>query len=304
MATITTEMTRHIIRELLTDGGNHRLAVFQDINRQFLSYALDFLDRARKSKIRWEESQTDAHDNLGWYHAHLDEQTSDREELQIIGGMPSKTLANIYHGGSLDVVRGALHDNVQHLGDTLNELHALGRRGGEAVITYADGFEFTHEESILIINSLAVKRAQISGGNWSSVGMSVESPLLQCLCLLFDVDPRYHRGGVKKDNRYQVDYMLQRSGVEYRCEVKLNGRGNPESVTSAIARDPRILLADWVSKQNEEKLNASAIAWVNFSETLGYRRFGDVLDRYAIPHTTPDDLSRLDDILDRVLPLP
>ncbi len=304
MATITTEMQRHIIRELLSDGGNHRLAVFQQINRQFLDYALAFFDLARRSKVKWEETHEGDDEAAAWYKRFALEQASDRDDLQIVAGIPAKTVTNIYGGASQVTILNAAADNIQFLTDTLQELNALRKAGPAVRIAMGDGFEFTHSESLLIFNSLAVKRAQISGGNWSSVGMQVETPLLQTLCLLYGIDGRYHRKAMKKDSRYQVDYMLQRRGVEYRCEVKLNGRGNPESVTSAIARDPRILLADWISDQNREKLNASDIAWIDFSDQRGFRRFADVLDKFQIPHSEPQGLDRLDSILDQILPLP
>jgi len=42
-------------------------------------------------------------------------------------------------------------------------------------------------ESLIVINSLAVKRAALRGGLWSTAGKRVEKPLMQTLCKLYDV---------------------------------------------------------------------------------------------------------------------
>ncbi len=299
MVTITNELARHIIRELLTDGGNHRRAVFEQTNRQFLQYALDFLRRAQRAKIHWEEQPQSS----DWY-ATFAAQADSTGEVSIIGGVPTKTVFNIYGHTTRTVVLDAAQANVAYLGATLEELTALQSPPIDVAITLDDGFRFDRTESLLIVNSLAVKRQQISGGNWSSAGNAVEHPLMETLCHLYSLDEQNFRRGSKKDGRHQVDFMLQRSGVEYRCEVKLNGRGNPESVTGAIARDPRIVLADHISEQNREKLDSSSIRWVDFSDDSGFRRFSDALDAFHIPHSDPANLDRLDEILDTVLPLP
>ena len=38
-------------------------------------------------------------------------------------------------------------------------------------------------ESLIVINTLAVKRAALRGGLWSTVGKRVEKPLMQTLCI-------------------------------------------------------------------------------------------------------------------------
>ena len=303
MVTLSNDMTRHVIRELLTDGGNHRLAVFQAINRTFIRYSLDFLQKATESKSQWVDSDIAEIAESDWYVEFLRSQFTDMDEAEIIGAIPKKTIENIYSGKRKALVRSALEANIEHLIEAFEEARALHGPSEVATVT-VDGIEFTAAQSMLLMNSLAVKRQQINGGFWSAVGNAVEVPLLKSLCRLYEIDEQYHRGGLKKDNRHQVDYMLRRSGVEYRCEVKLNGRGNPESVTAAIARDPRIVLADHISEQNREKLNSADISWVDFSDNGGFFRFGIALEKFNIPHREAPDLSNLDNILDRILPLP
>ena len=46
-------------------------------------------------------------------------------------------------------------------------------------------------ESLIVINTLAVKRAALAGGLWSSAGKQVEKPLMATLCALFRVPLKY-----------------------------------------------------------------------------------------------------------------
>ncbi len=298
MVTITTEGQRQIVRSLLTYGSNHRREIVRDINRQFVRYAVQFIDRAAEAKRSGEELRLE-----DWYRDQMLMLAANVDDAAVLGGVPRKTVFNIYGKASRQVVLDAAVENIQHFLDTLEELRAALAPQFQVELSN-HGVTFTTDESMLLINSLAVKRQQINGGMWSAVGKSVEHPLMHTLCELFGLGEQHYRLGLEQDGKYQVDFILMRSGVEYRCEVKLNGRGNPESVTGAIARDARVVIADYISEQNRKKLDSSKIAWVDLSERDGYLQFGDALIAFSIPHTPPADLRRLDGILDRVLPLP
>lgn len=297
MTKISPELVKQIIRELLTDGGNHRRLIFDEINREFLQYALSFLDQARQAKLHWEESTAGSADD--WYFQEMVANARSTNDIGIIGGVPKKTVVNIYGSGRRENMLEAAAANIHNLKQTLEELNALRSPAVDASITLDNGFQFTPVESMLILNSLAVKRQQISGGNWSAVGHAVEVPLMQTLCRLYSIPEYQYRAGMEQDGKFQVDFNLFKEGVEYRCEVKLNGRGNPESVTAAIARDPRIILADHISQQNRSKLQSNSIKWVDFSEAGGYTRFGEALQAFNF-NPQPPAFSRLDHILEEV----
>ena len=300
MATITAEGTRHIVRCLLEDGENHRVAIFQDINRQFLRYAMGFFDKAVKAKLKGEELSED-----DWYFQEMVAKESDRSAASVHAGLPSKTIFNIYGAATKEIVLDAAKGNIDGLTTVLEELKAAHNPDFSLGLTTNHDVRFTTEESMLIINSLAVKRNQISAGNWAAVGNAAETPLMLTLCKLYHVPDQHFRATRGPDGKYQVDFMLMRQGVEYRCEIKLNGRGNPESVTGAIARDPRIVLADYISQQNRDKLESSKIQWVDFHEPHGYQRFGEALKAFNIESTPPDNLDQLEIILElEVIPLP
>ena len=75
-------------------------------------------------------------------------------------------------------------------------------------------------ESLIVINSLAIRRNQIRGGNWSSLGKNVEYPLLKSLCILFEVPESNNSRGNKKQLR-EIDFcLIDVNGKKQNCEVK------------------------------------------------------------------------------------
>jgi hypothetical protein len=70
----------------------------------------------------------------------------------------------------------------------------------------------------------------------------------------------------------------------YKCEVKLMGRGNPESADAVIARDSKVFIADKLSDTNKRQLDSLGVEWVELRSENGFKRFADVLRRLNIPY--------------------
>ncbi len=140
-------------------------------------------------------------------------------------------------------------------------------------------------ESLIVINTLAVKRAELRGSLWSTAGKQVEKPLILTLCKLFDVpEKHYDQSRLPKSIR-EVDFYLL--GVteknRFRCEVKLMGKGNPESADVVIARNSKVFVADKLSDLNKKQLTKLNIEWVELRNSDGFRRFTTVLKNLGIP---------------------
>ena len=88
----------------------------------------------------------------------------------------------------------------------------------------------------------------------------------------------------KKVDR-EVDFYLLNNGKEYLCEVKLMGKGNPESADAIIARYSNVFVADTLSQQNKNQCDRLGIHWVALREKDGYKRFKLALEKLDIPHT-------------------
>jgi len=160
-------------------------------------------------------------------------------------------------------------------------------------------------ESLVVINTLAVKRAQLRGGLWSTAGKQVEKPLLVTLCKLFSVPPEYYsiKRGVTDIYQREIDfYLFGPSAEKYNCEVKLMGKGNPESADAIFARNPRVFVADKMSDLNKRQADGLGIHWIELRSPEGYYKFLAVLQNLGIPCQDFDEPldERLNKILDEV----
>ncbi len=290
---------QHMIRCLIRDGESHREAVFREINRTFLDAALAFFREVVEAKLRGEDLGED-----DWYRSELIERPGlPKEAVAMHAGMPNKTVQNTYGTTRREVVLDVGLKNYESLQRTINELVAQ-RDSPSIVLTIklgAVGVDLTLNESLIVINSLAIQRERIRGGKWSSAGKQLERPLMATLCLLYGVDRQHWRLAGPRDAKYQVDFVLRSGGRDYPCEVKLMGPGNPESAKAVHAQESRLLVADHLSAQAVESLDQAGIEWVRLAEPDGYQRFGRVLDRFNIPHAKSTNLNQLDDIITRAI---
>ena len=297
MARTDPDLLRHVIRRLIEDGGDHRLAVSEIIDRRFFAWAIEFLHQINTAKRRGDDLES-SH----WYRDAFLTLDLPKEDVAAYGAIPLKTIGNVYGSQRREVVARAARDHYARMQGTIVELLAV--HDPPAITLAGNDLTLSPTESLVIINALAVKRAQIRGGQWSSVGKQTEVPLMKTLCALFSVSNDYWRQSEPDDARHQIDFMLLRSGRPIRCEIKLMGRGNPEGFKAAMPNDAQLLVADHLSDQARTTLTKNRVQWVALAEPQGYRRFGQVLDAFNIPHSDPRPLSELDDILDEVLGKP
>lgn len=134
-----------------------------------------------------------------------------------------------------------------------------------------------------MINTLAVKRAQIRGGAWSTAGKRVEKHLMLTLCDLFQVPPSHYVLTGLTDAKREVDFSFKNNEKSYRCEVKLMGKGNPESADAVIARASNIFIADTLSDLNKAQLDSLGVHWVELRSENGYHNLYEILQLLEIP---------------------
>ena len=146
-------------------------------------------------------------------------------------------------------------------------------------------------ESLIVINTLATKKIQLRGGAWSSIGKKVEKPLLNKLCELCGIPNDYidNKNFIKdKEKSFdrEIDYKLKSfSGKWYKIEVKLMGKGNPESADATIARDSDIFVADTLSQQNKNQLKSRNIKYLVLKNNKNIiSDFKEILIKLEIPH--------------------
>jgi hypothetical protein len=140
-------------------------------------------------------------------------------------------------------------------------------------------------ESLIVINTLAVKRAALRGGLWSTAGKRVEKFLMATLCHLFDVPFIHFDQSRVPESMREVDFFIIKDENYYRCEVKLMGKGNPESADAIFARESDIFVADKLSDLNKKQAEMLKVNWVELRSKNGYMKFEEILTKLNIPHS-------------------
>lgn len=299
--------TREIIKRLVK-GQDYRIVTQTEINTRFLDYCIEFFKEVISAKM---ENQSIT---LDWYRKHFIENAEQSpSDVAIYAGINKKTITNMFNSGTKEVVISASKDNYDTL---VNSIEHLIEEKGNLDLQLSIKFngvsvELNLNESLIVMNSLAVKRAAIRGGAYSSAGKNVEGPLMLTLCKLFGVDEEYYSldiaGGGKAsygDFEREIDFFLKNDNKVYKCEVKLMGKGNPESADAFIARESNIFIADKLSETNKRQFDSLGAHWVELRSKQGFIRFEKALTAYGIPFKTPstEDIdTKLEATLDEIL---
>ena len=284
--TLTEQVTKNIIARLIK-GQDYRIEVVALINAQFLQFAMDFFEKIVQAKLRNK-------DVIDWYKKEFLNPALSSEEIAINSGLNKKTITNMFNSATKEVVIDASNEHYEIL---YNSISQLIENQSEIDLTLTIKFrgvsvELNINESLIVINTLAVKRAALRGGLWSTAGKKVEKPLMQTLCMLFNVPKEnyaIHLKGVKAkqedelDFEREIDFYLISNGQNHKCEVKLMGKGNPESADAVIARDSKVFIADKLSDLNKTQLDSLKVNWIELRSENGYQRFEKALQNLGIP---------------------
>lgn len=195
----------------------------------------------------------------------------------------------------------------------LAALHLIGESGKVNVQNGRITIHLTAHEAMEFINRIKGEQIVLNSAvYWNQLSRQVEKPLMKTLCLLFQVpEAHYNQTRHLKPARRkalntvdrEVDFFLFGNLPEqkYKCEVKLMGKGNPESADGAFARKAKVFIADKLSEMNKQQATDEGIEWVELRDADGYKRFTTVLKNLDIPYTPfegdTDELNRrLDEI--------
>ncbi|MDI6788319.1 MAG: CfrBI family restriction endonuclease [Planctomycetota bacterium] len=297
--TLTDSVTKNIIQKLIK-GQDYRIEIVTLIDAEFLQYVIDFFKRVIESKLKNQNV------NVDWYKKELLNPNLSPEDIAINSGLNIKTISNMYNSATRKVVIDA---SLEHYDSLYQSINGFIESGGDLDITLTIKFrgvsvDLNINESLIVINTLAVKRAALRGGLWSTAGKQVEKPLMLTLCKLFNVPERHYDQSQLPASIREVDfYLLGNTPRErFRCEVKLMGRGNPESADAVIARDSKVFVADKLSDLNKQELDRLHIEWVELRHKNGYNRFTKVLHNLKIPYQnfTGDADQRLSQIFTEI----
>jgi len=119
------------------------------------------------------------------------------------------------------------------------------------------------------------------------------------LCKIYNVPFGHFDQSAVPASIREVDFYLINGDTYSRCEVKMMGRGNPESADAIFARESDVFVADKLSDLNKREAERLNVKWVELRDENGYKRFGIVLQELGIPHTEFE--GNLDEHLDNIL---
>lgn len=282
--TLTDQVTKGIIKKLI-NGDDYRIEIVTLINAEFLQFSIDFFKQIAFAKLKNEDISVD------WYKKEMLNDNLPAEDIAINSGLNRKTITNMYNSASRQVVIDASYEHYDTLYTAINDLTNIEDIDLNLTIKFNKvSVELNINESLIVINTLAVKRAALRGGLWSTAGKQTEGPLMLTLCKLYDVPENFYaiKPRAKKlkqgEINREIDFFLNKGKNIYKCEVKLMGKGNPESADAVIARDSSLFIADKLSDQNKSQLDSLNIQWVELRSEEGFRRFEKVLDKFQIPH--------------------
>lgn len=113
---------------------------------------------------------------------------------------------------------------------------------------------------------------------------------METLCRLYKVDNRHYEAKFKSNkanlrkNEFEreIDFYLSNGHRRFLCEVKLMGKGNPESADAVIARGSSLFVADKLSDTNKNQLNKLNVEWIELRSN-GYSKFEEILRKFEIP---------------------
>ena len=286
--TLTDKIVKNIITRLIKSQ-DYRIEIVNLINAEFLQFAVEFFKKIVVAKLNSEDIA------IAWYKKAFMDGSLPSDEIAINSGLNKKTISNMYGTATRSIVIEAANEHFESLYNNIRSLVELEKEI-ELTLTIKlknVSVDLNVSESLVVINTLAVKRAALRGGLWSSAGKGVEKYLMLVLCKLYGIDEKYYdasrfvkdRG--KKVDR-EIDFYLLNNEKEYLCEVKLMGKGNPESADVIIARDTDIFVADTLSQQNKNQCDQLGVIWIALRDKDGYKRFKLALEKLNIPHKNYD----------------
>src|SRR3989338_2903075 len=170
--TITEQVAKNIIKKLLK-GEDYRIEVVTLIDTEFLQFAISFFKKVVDAKLKGKTITPD------WYKKEFLSPDLPAGDIAINSGLNKKTIHNMYNSSTKEIVIDASNKHYKALYETIKN---LVDKEHELELTLTIKFkgvsvDLNLSESLIVINALAVKRAELRGGLWSTAGKRVEKPL-------------------------------------------------------------------------------------------------------------------------------
>jgi hypothetical protein len=290
--TLNSAVIKNIIRKLLS-GQDFSSEVLARIDVEFLDHVVDFFKQIVKAKLNEETLPID------WYKEEfLRTNSLFGEEIGIYPNISMTTLSK-----NEQIVLNTILNHCDELSDAFNSFDEEDNYDMTFRVKFRGvGFGLELNESLMFFNTLALKRSVVRDRLWNETGKQVEKPLMITLCALFQVPIKcFDQKNLPESERESDFYLFDETGKDYPCEVKLMGKGNPESADAVFARGSSVLVANKLSDTNKQQMDKDGILWVELQTNDGYKRFEQVLKALSIP--CKPFTGNLEEALEKILSL-
>ena len=207
--TITEQVAKNIIRKLLK-GKDYRIEVITLINAEFLQFSVNFFKKIINAKLKNKGITVD------WYKKEFLNPNLPIRDITINSGLNEKTIHNMFNSSTKEIVIDASNEHYDTLYEVIKNLVDAEHDLDLTLTIKFKGVsvDLDVSESLIVINTLAVKRSALRGGLWSTAGKRVEKPLMQTLCKLYGISGNNYSLKIKgkeikeDDFEREIDFYL------------------------------------------------------------------------------------------------
>ncbi|HVA97733.1 MAG TPA: CfrBI family restriction endonuclease [Bacteroidia bacterium] len=213
--TLTDEVVKNIIKRFVK-GQDYRIEVVALINAEFLQFAIDFFKKIIEAKLANKDVTID------WYKKTFLNPNLSSDEIAINSGLNKKTITNMYNSASKEIVIDASNEHYDILYQSISNLIESQPDIDLSLTIKFRGVsvELNINESLIVINTLAVKRSALRGGLWSTAGKRVEKYLMATLCNIFSVPIKHFDQSIIPDRSKTVKLRWNLGGISpFICKV-------------------------------------------------------------------------------------
>lgn len=294
----------HISKNLII-GEDYRVAQNEAIEIKFLEEAISFFKEIIDAKYADQNIDED------WYKANFlnYSEGNGKRKVALSAGLNVKTINNTMGSVAKEVVLDFANEHYEVLQDTINSLVNGTEFDVALKLSFKDiTVNLDSEESLIVINALTVLRSNIRGGYHSYVGKGIEGPFMDIITKLLDIPEDNYFFKDDEDSPESIretDFFFVTDSEDILpVEIKLMGRGNPESADGAIARDVNIFFYH-LSDNNKEILSDKGIDYIEMCNGETLTQLYDILDKYSIGYDefSGDDtelIEAIDNIIEEV----
>src|SRR5574344_1368551 len=217
--TLTDQVIKNIVSRVIKSQ-DYRIEIVNLINAEFLQFAVDFFKQVVEAKLNSKNI------TIEWYKNAFMNESLPSDDIAINSGLNKKTISNMYRSATKQIV---IEASNEHFDSLYNSIQALVENENEIDLTLTIklrgvSVDLNVSESLIVINTLAVKRAALRGGLWSTAGKRAEKYLMLTLCTLYGVSNQNYNAEHFVKNKdldvdREIDFYLKNNGNEYKCEV-------------------------------------------------------------------------------------